>query len=412
MTTTDRRAFLRTSASAVSLAALVPTLDWTGAGGARAPLDVAVIGAGRQGRAILGELAKIPSLRVAAVCDVVDSRLQAGLRRAPGAEGFADPRALLERKRELAAVFVATPTHLHRAAALDALAAGKHVYCEAPLASTLEDARAIVKAARSSGKLFQTGLQGRSNPIYALARSFVRAGAIGELVSLRAQYHRKTSWRTPAPDAAQERALNWQLDPKLSLGLVGEFGVQQFDVFDWMLGAYPLASRGNGAILLHKDGREVFDTVHCELAFPLERRLQYEATLANSFDGQCELLHGTLGSVKLAWNAGWLFKEADAPTQGWEVYANREAFHDEQGITLIADATKLAAQNKLKEGVGLPDPPLYYALLDFARSVTESRPVVCTAEEGLRAAAVGILAEQSVRTGETVAIPPEALKDE
>jgi hypothetical protein len=49
-----------------------------------------------------------------------------------------------------------------------------------------------------------------------------------------------------------------------------------------------------------------------------------------------------------------MFKEADAPTQGWEVYANRQQFHNDEGITLIAGATKLAEQGKLKEGVGLP----------------------------------------------------------
>jgi predicted dehydrogenase len=140
--------------------------------------------------------------------------------------------------------------------------------------------------------------------------------------------------------------------------------------------------------------------------------LAYDATLCNSFDGQYEQLFGEMGTVKLAWNAGWLFKEADAPTQGWEVYAIREQFHDEQGITLIADATKLAAQNKLKEGVGLPNPPLWYALSDFLRSVLEGAPVVCTAEEGLRAAAVGILAGQAIETGAEVAIDESALKAE
>jgi predicted dehydrogenase len=85
-------------------------------------------------------------------------------------------------------------------------------------------------------------------------------------------------------------------------------------------------------------------------------------------------------------------------------------FHNDEGITLIADATKLASQGKLKEGVGLPQPPLYYALADFLRSVLEQQPVVCPAEEGLRAAAVGILANQAVLSGESVTIDEALLR--
>jgi predicted dehydrogenase len=254
-------------------------------------------------------------------------------------------------------------------------------------------------------------MQARSNPIYALARSFLRAGAIRDAISLRAQYHKKTSWRTPGATPEEEAALNWPLDPAVSLGLVGEFGTHQFDVFHWLLDAYPTSVRGTGSLLFHKDGRTTPDTIRCELAFPGDLRLLYSATLANSFEGQYELIHGVMGSIRLAWNAGWMFKEADAATQGWEVYANREQFHDEQGITLIADATKLAAQNKLKEGVGLPNPPLYYALADFVRSVVEGNPIACSADEGLRAAAVAVLADRAIRTGETIAIDPSIFTD-
>ena len=413
MSPSDRRTFLRQTAGTAAALALTPSLDWAGrAARLREPVDVAVVGCGRQGRAILAELQKLEDVRIAAVCDVVESRLSSGLRRVRGAEGYPDHRALLDAQKDVSAVFVATPTHLHRDVAVDALQLGKHVYCEGPLASTLEDCRAITAAARGAGTVFQTGMQGRSNPIYKLARSFYRSGAIRDAVSMRAQYHKKTSWRNPARNPADEAALNWRLDPEVSLGLVGEFGTRQFDVFHWFHNRYPVAVSGGGSIRLHDDGRSVPDTVSCELVFPDGVRLHYSATLANSFDGDYELIHGTMGALKLAWNAGWMFKEADAPTQGWEVYANRQQFHNEQGITLIADATKLAAQEKLKEGVGLPNPPLYYSVYDFLQSVTEGLPVACSAQEGLRAAAVAIAAQRAVSTGEAVAIDADQLEDE
>jgi predicted dehydrogenase len=414
MTPSDRRQFLVTSAGSAAVMALSPSLELLAAAPARLPepLDVALIGAGRQGRAILGELAKLPDVRVVGVCDVIESRLSSGVRRVSGAKGYASHAELLAAHPTVRAVFVATPTHVHRAPVLDCLQAGKHVYCEGPLASTLDDCRAMVRAARGSKGVLQTGMQGRSNPIYTLARSFLRGGAIRDVAAMRAQYHKKTSWRSPASNPADEAALNWQLDEKVSLGLVGELGVHQLDVVHHFLDAYPTAVRGAGSIQLHADGRKVADTVQCEFVFPGERRLVWEGTLANSFEGTYELFCGSMGAIKLAWNAGWLFKEADAPTQGWEVYANRQQFHDEQGITLIADATKLAAQDKLKEGVGLPHPPLYYALVDFLKSVSEGAPVACSAEEGLRAASVAIHAAQAVAGGTSVTIDPASFTTE
>ncbi|MBI5433953.1 MAG: Gfo/Idh/MocA family oxidoreductase [Planctomycetes bacterium] len=413
MSPIDRRDFLVHGASAAAAFALTSELVAAASlPQTKVPIDVALVGCGRQGRAILGELAKIEGVKVVAVVDVLDARLKSGQRRVQGAEGYATIAEMLDKAKSVAAVFVATPSHTHKDVALECLAAGKHVYVESPLATTLDDCRTLVQAARKSGKVCVTGMYGRSNPIYGLARSFFRSGALRDTVTMRAQYHKKSTWRTPGANAEEEAALNWPLDPKVSLGLVGEYGTQQFDVFHWFLGAYPTAVRGFGSIQLHKDGRTVHDTVLCELQFPGERRLIYDATLANSFDSQHELFCGSMGSIKLAWTAGWMFKEADSPTQGWEVYANRQQFHDEQGITLIADATKLAAQGKLKEGVGLPNPPLYYPLADFLKSVTENTPVVCSVEEGLRAAAVAILANQAVTTGQTVAIDEALLKSE
>jgi hypothetical protein len=133
--------------------------------------------------------------------------------------------------------------------------------------------------------------------------------------------------------------------------------------------------------------------------------LRYDATLANSYGGQTETLYGVNATIRLAWTNAWLFKEADAPTQGWEVYATRQQHFGVEGIVLMANATQLAAQGDLKKGGGLEHPPLYYALADFVKSVAENAPVACSAEEGARASIVGILANQAVTTGKPVDIP-------
>jgi len=406
----DRREFLQTGAGGFAFA-LAP--EWLAPPPrASEPLAIGLVGAGRQGRAILGELATLEACRVAAVCDSDGSRLESGARRVQGAQSFASHREMLEKLPALQAVVVATPTHLHRAIVEDALAAKKHVFCEAPLASTVEDCKAIARAARGAGTLFQAGYQARSNPIYQLARSFVRSGVLKDLALLRAQNHKKTSWRTPGSTPERDKELNWHLDSALSLGLEGELGTHQLDAVHWFLGRYPVSVRGTGSIRCFQDGRAMPDTVALEFAFQDGVRLLYSATLANSYEGRFELFAGSNAAVKLAWTAGWMFKEADAPTQGWEVYANRQHFHNDEGITLIADATKLAAQGKLKEGVGLPHTPLYYALEDFVRSVAESKPVACSAADGARTTIVGILAHQAIAQKSEVAIDPALLEDE
>ncbi len=400
----SRRRFLIQTAGSLAGAILVPELDAMGPRRLRAPLKVGLIGSGRQGRAMVQELQQIPGAEVAAVCDISPARLRLIRERAPGAEGFADHRALLDRRADVTAILVATPTHLHREIVADALAAGRHVYCEAPLAHTLDDARAIAALAGAASTVFQAGFQGRSNPIYRRSRPLLRSDAVRDLVSMRAVWRRKTSWRFPAPDPGAERAANWRLDPEVSLGLPGEVAAQQFDVAAWFRGRLPARVSGRGAIRLHADGRTVPDTVQVALIWDDGVALDYEATLASSYGGQYELFAGTMGTVKLAWSHGWLFKEADAPTQGWEVYATKQQFHTDEGIVLIADATRLAAQGQLRQGIGLPYSPLYYALGDFLQSVTEGAPVACTAADGLAATTLGILAHRAVTTGETLAV--------
>lgn len=407
MTRTDRREFLQQMAGSLAAVALAPELLPAPPPRLGAPLPIAVVGAGgRQGRAILTELLKLDAVKVAAVCDVRDERLKQAVRRASGAAAYSDHRKLLDERKEVAAVIVATPTHRHREVVVDGLESGRHVYCEAPMAASLDDLKAIAAAARQSKSLLQVGHQARSNPVYQLARSFLKSGNIRDVVMVRAQWHQKTSWRVPGDDPE----LNWRLFKRNGCGLPLEAGANAIDVVAWYLGRFPTKVRANGSILAWSDGRETPDTVLAELAFDGGLRMHWDATLANSFDGQHELFVGTMGTIKMAETFGWLFKEADAPTQGWEVYASREKFHSEEGITLIADATKLAQQGKLKEGIGLPNPPLFYALQDFVKSVLEQKPVVCGAADGFRAAAIARLVDEAVEKGGELAVGPEQLE--
>jgi predicted dehydrogenase len=399
----DRRMFMTRAAGGMAAMALVPDLFAFSGFSKDEPLRVGVVGVGRQGREIIGELGKIAGVSVVAVCDVDERRLNSGLRRASGATGYASISELLSSKT-VDAVAIATPTHTHRVAAVECINAGVHVYLECPLAHTREDCIAISGAARSSQGIVAAGLQGRSNPVYKLARGFFRSDSVRDLISMRAQNNRKTTWITPSNDPVRKAALNWKLDPERSNGLAGEWGTQQFDVFHWYTGKYPTRVIGNGGVRFYEDGRKMHDTIACSLMFEDGATLGYDATLANSYGGKHEKFFGSNAAIKLGWSHGWLFKESDAPIQGWEVYANRQQFHNDEGITLIAGATKLAEQGKLKDGIGLPNPSVYYALEDWVTAIATGGSPACSIDEAARATLVGIAANEATVTGKSVDI--------
>lgn len=395
-----RRSFIRTTAGALTGVAILPDLGPPVR--LAAPQRVGLIGTGRQGRAIIGELQKIPEVTVAAVCDTSAARLRIARERAPGAEALLDHRALLERA-DVGAVVVATPTHLHRQIVLEAIQAGKHVYCEAPVAHTVEDARAMAAAAADARTTIAAGFQGRANPVYRRAASFIGSDTLRDPVSMIAQANRKTSWRFPASEPGTDRTVNWRLDPDVSLGLAGEVGAQQFDVATWLLGQ-PVRASGRGTLRLHHDGRTLYDTVHAGLAWENGVTMQWSATLASSFGGQFETLHCVNAAMRLAWTGAWLFKEIDAPTQGWEVYATKQQLFNEEGIVLVADATKLAAQGRLKQGAMLAETPLYYALADWLSAASEGKPPACSMVEGANSTIIGIRCNEAIVRGATLTI--------
>jgi predicted dehydrogenase len=331
------------------------------------PVNCAVIGCGFQGRDILSSLARLPNAPIVGICDKYAPWLKRSKSAAPKAEPYEDYKKLLENK-DVQAVFVATPTHQHREIVEAALASGKHVYCEAPIAHTMEDARAIAKAAKAAIKQnFQVGQQLRSDPQrhYILAQ-FIRTGAMGRFVKARAQWNKKQTWRRSAPSSERSEELNWRLRSKSSLGLVGEIGLHQIDAINWFVNSRPTAVSGFGSLILHEDGREVADTIEVTFEYSDGMLLSYGSTLASSFDSEYDLIHGTDSSILMRGIKGWLFKEVDAPLLGWEVYAKKEQVNRETGIVLRADATKLQARDDDAEEVVSPtQTPLYFALEAF-----------------------------------------------
>jgi predicted dehydrogenase len=374
------------------------------------PIKCAVIGCGVWGREILSSLARIEGMPVVAICDTYEPMMNRAARSAPNAKKIADYKQVLDDK-DVQAVIIATPSHMHKEIAVAALQAGKHVYCEAPIATTIDDAKAIATAAKNAKKqIFQAGLILRSNPIHKHVVQFVRTNALGTPVISRAQFHKKQSWRVASPNAEREKAANWRLSKETSLGLAGEIGIHHYDVTCWYYKTLPVAVNGFGEIIKWKDGRDVADTIQTILEFPGGLKQVYDATLANSFEGSYEIHFGTDAAIYIRDSRAWIIKETDAPLLGWEVYARKEDFlpSKESGITLVANATKLLAQGKEPaETTPDTDSPLFYAMKEFGLSIDKNTQPGANFEAAFTSAVIAIKTSEAINGNKRVELPKE-----
>lgn len=390
------------------------------------PVNVAVIGASFQGRNILTSLAKmgVASAPVVSVCDTFGTpafqkKVTAIV---PSTTFVNDYRKVLDDK-SVQAVFIATPSHKHKQIVLDAIAAGKHVYCEMPLSQDIAEAKAIALAGLGAKTTFQAGLQLRSNMQYHHVLKFIRSDALGTVVGGRAQWHNRNSWRQGWPTPEREAELNWRLKQESSSGLLGEVGIHQVDTASWFFNALPVAVSGYSGLLGWKDGRDVPDTVQAVFEYPKDLRYVYDATLVNSFDGPYEQFMGSDCAIQLRDQRAWMFKETDAKLIGWEVFARKDALQigdpskgtgiqTGSGIALVADATKQLALG-LQPGVVGTDvskTSLYQAIDAFLNSVRTGKKPDAGAQEGYNATVVAVKANEAALKNTRIVLEPELFK--
>jgi predicted dehydrogenase len=172
-----RRAFLQRSAIVGSSVAL-PFLAKQSVFGANERLNLAAIGAGGRGADNLEEL---KDQNVVALCDADWARAAETFARYPQARRHRDFRVMLDQQKDIDAVVVSTPDHVHAVAAMAAIRRGKHVYCEKPLTRTVREARELTKAARAAKVATQMGNQGMAFEGNRLINEWLADGAIGTI---------------------------------------------------------------------------------------------------------------------------------------------------------------------------------------------------------------------------------------
>ena len=151
-------------------------------GVAQQEVRLALIGSGSMGGQNVRAALQVPGAKLVAACDLYDVRLQ-NARNNWGSDIFTtrDYKEILSRN-DVDAVIMATPDHWHQQISIEAMRAGKHVYCEKPVIHKISEARDLIAAQQASGRVFITGSQGMSSIGNRKARQLVQSGAIGNVV--------------------------------------------------------------------------------------------------------------------------------------------------------------------------------------------------------------------------------------
>jgi predicted dehydrogenase len=301
MNTTTRRGFLAGAAAAVA-----PAPARTA--GANNRLRVGVIGCGGMAThhmKMLVEMKESDNVEVAAVCDIYTTRLEAAAA-LTGGRPFKDYRGLLEDK-DVDYVLIATPEHWHYQMTIDAIDAGKHIYCEKPMTQTADQARKVVAKIERTRLKMQVGVQGMSDDSYETANRYVREGALGRVVLAQIDYSRNhddefwaypidesarpgvdldwNAWLGPAPKREWDprRYFRWRHYWDYSSGIASDLFVHRVTRVIKALGlTFP--SRGaalGGKFAFTESPAEVPDTLNVLLDYPEGLTVQLISTMAN-----------------------------------------------------------------------------------------------------------------------------------
>jgi predicted dehydrogenase len=281
-------------------------------------INIALIGAGGQGSEDTKVALKVPGVKLVAVCDLYDGRLN-DAKTLWGADLFTTKiyKEILNRK-DIDAVIIGTPDHWHQTISVDALRAGKHVYCEKPMVHSITEGPAVIKAQQETGKIFQVGSQGVSSLGNEKARDLFKSGAIGQLNYAEGFWARRSPlevWQYPIPADASPQTVDWDtyvsnthkrpFDEKrffrwrnytdYGTGMAGDLFVHLFSSLHLVTGSYgPEKIYAAGGLRFWNDGREVPDVLLGTFDYA-----QNAAHPAFNLSLRCNFVDGTSGTTYL-----------------------------------------------------------------------------------------------------------------
>jgi predicted dehydrogenase len=412
-------------------------------------IRIGLIGAGIIGHFDTDTALKVPGVEMVAACDLYTGRLEAAKEKW-GKDIFTtrDYRELLNRK-DIDAVLICTPDHWHQRIAIDAMKAGKHVYCEKPMVQKIEQGYGIIETQKQTGKVFQVGSQRASAASILEAKKMVKAGTIGELTFVQAFCDRTDSrgaWQYSIPkDASPEtvdfntflgsapkvpfdpiRFFRWRNYSDYGTGAAGDLIVHLLTgihVITGSLGPNKIFSLAD--LKLWKDGRDAYDTVNALMQYPKTNQHNsfHVSTRVNLADGEGKggfgiKLVGTEGVIDIGWNEFTYktLKRKAAPGYGgydsFESFSakGKEDFKKWYASTYGNDMGGYAISEEKRF-----DPPKGYDdrldhLIVFFNAIRTGSPIVEDASFGLRAAAPSIACNLSAAQNRPISWDPVNMK--
>jgi predicted dehydrogenase len=331
-----RRTFLKQAAMGTAAVLAYPTARVLGANDR---VRIGMIGVGDRGNDLLAQIVAVHNVELVAVADVYGRRRDQAKSKVPGIQAFDDHRRLLDMK-DVDAVIVASPLHIHTRHFLDTLAAGKDLYAEKTMTWSIPEADKCMAAAKESNRVIQIGLQHQSSGAMNDAKQWIKEGWLGKVTQVeswmsRNTAHGKGQWVRPIPSdcTAQNvnwsaflngrpnrpfdpyKLINWRLFWEFSGGNCAENMVHQIA---WIMGALdlplPSAAYMSGGVFSEKDGREVPDTIAVTLDFPNDIVVTWQSTFSNK--------HYELGD-RILGSDGTFEHHFEEPLQYWPEKTNR-----------------------------------------------------------------------------------------
>ncbi len=287
--------------------------------GANDRIRIGAIGTGGRSQALFGALRRIEGQEVVALCDVYEPRrLRAKANATPDATEHIDYREVLDRK-DIDAVVIAVPDHWHVAMTIDAVRAGKDVYCEKPVTHTPAEGEPLIAAVRESKRVVQIGLQQRSWEHYiGVKKDVIDTGMLGQITFIRTYWYQnhntgggrgpnidttKLDWKRFLGSAADrpfdaDTYANWRWYWDFGGGAMTDLFVHWVDVAQWYMGAdMPTRATATGVKALLQQ-RQTPDTMSAALSYPAAV-VEFDSALLGYIEGGGMMVRGTKGAMRL-----------------------------------------------------------------------------------------------------------------
>ncbi len=317
----QRRTFLKTTATISAFTILKPGIVF--GSGANSSIRVGVIGCGNRGTAVISSMSANTNTNIVAIADLFEDKLLAAennFNRLNKAKNFAPLNKaniykgskaymrLLENK-EVDAVLISSPAYSHTGFLEAALAAGKHVYCEKPVATDVDGIRRVIEAGEQvNGKQSVViGFQIRHASAYAEMVNRIQRGDIGEMLTVQLYYFSSGAALIDVKNVSHDefRIRNHYYYRALSGDSILDQGIHMLDVCNWTLKAHPLQAIGRGNAKGRLDIGDTFTNFQVLYQYPDDINVTIHTTkVGPNFGDVCCKFIGTKGSAEAHYSGG------------------------------------------------------------------------------------------------------------